>query len=117
MAQAEPIRGLSLLWPQAPSTSLTGEAQVRPIQPSGFEHWDARLELVNQQVGPVNQNGLPLARLSTEFSYQGSGWLVKGLRADLAGGTVAATGKYVAGQWQIDRKRLGSLNTADLRKT
>lgn len=98
---------LSLLWPQAPSTSLTGEAQVRPIQPSGFEHWDARLELVNQQVGPVNQNGLPLARLSTEFSYQGSGWLVKGLRADLAGGTVAATGKYVAGQWQIDSQVQG----------
>ena len=79
---------LASLWPQAPTTMLSGQAQVKP-QDTG---WQASLTLDNRQSGPWDQQRLPLQQLQAELNYTGGHWLLQSLNALGAGGSVQGQG-------------------------
>ncbi|WP_288254894.1 translocation/assembly module TamB domain-containing protein [uncultured Hydrogenophaga sp.] len=80
---------LALLWPQAPTTALTGTAQARP---DGTE-WRARLALNNESPGPVDKRRLPLESIEAEVLQSGERWTLERLSAAVAGGRVQAEGR------------------------
>jgi len=80
---------LALLWPQAPTTALTGTAQARP---DGAD-WRARLALNNESAGPLDKRRLPLEALHAEVVQSGARWTLERLEATLAGGRVQAQGR------------------------
>ncbi|WP_180125515.1 translocation/assembly module TamB domain-containing protein [Rhodoferax sp. BLA1] len=84
---------LASLWPQAPQTGLSGQAQVQP-QGSG---WLAGVTLKNSLSGPWDQQRLPLQALQAELAYSGGHWLLQSLLAQGAGG-------HIQGQGDIDAK-------------
>ncbi|MBT3067790.1 hypothetical protein KKO72_13330, partial [Rhodoferax sp. U11-2br] len=84
---------LANLWPQAPQTGLSGQAQVQP-QGSG---WLAGVTLKNSLSGPWDQQRLPLQALQAELTYSGGHWLLQSLQAQGAGG-------HIQGQGDIDAK-------------
>jgi translocation and assembly module TamB len=83
---------LASLWPQAPTTMLSGQAQVKP-QDTG---WQASLTLDNRQSGPWDQQRLPLQQLQAELNYTGGHWLLQSLQALGAGGSVQGRGEIDA---------------------
>jgi len=92
---------LAALWPQAPQTTLQGEASVRP-QASG---WQASIQFNNSQSGPWNAQRLPLQTLHTELGFQQGQWLLQALQANAAGGNVSAQGQlgtHPAGSWTVE---------------
>lgn len=80
---------LALLWPQAPTTALTGTAQARP---DGAD-WRARLALANESPGPADKRRLPLESIEAEVLQSGARWTLERLEAALAGGRVQAQGR------------------------
>lgn len=80
---------LALLWPQAPTTALTGTAQARP---DGAD-WRARLALANESDGPLDQRRLPLESIDAEVVQSGARWTLERLDAAVAGGRVRAEGR------------------------
>lgn len=84
---------LASLWPQAPQTGLSGQAQVQP-QGAG---WLAGVTLKNSLSGPWDQQRLPLQALQAELAYSGGHWLLQSLQAQGAGG-------HIQGQGDIDAK-------------
>lgn len=80
---------LALLWPQAPTTALTGTAQARP---DGTD-WRARLALNNEAAGPLDQRRLPLESIDAEVVQSGARWTLERLDAAAAGGRVRAEGR------------------------
>lgn len=99
LAQAHiDLAGLNLadLWPQAPQTRLSGQADVQP-QP-GEGHWRARVALDNTHSGPWDRQRLPLQQLRAELRYAAGGqWQVQALQAHGAGGTLQAQGRWQPG--------------------
>lgn len=93
---------LAMLWPQAPSTALSGQAEVKPASPASEQAWSAHIELHNKKLGPFDQNGFPLSRLKTMLVYQNAAWFVQDLQAQIAGGTLQAKGRYLKKDWQIE---------------
>jgi translocation and assembly module TamB len=95
---------LASLWPQAPTTVLSGQAQVKP-QDAG---WQASLTLDNSLSGPWDQQRLPLQQLQAELNYTGGHWLLQSLQALGAGGSIQGQGDMgatsavgtVAGLWR-----------------
>lgn len=81
---------LAALWPNAPTTDLSGQLQA---QPEG-ERWRAQLSLNNALVGPADQKGLPLRSLQTEVSQQGERWTIHHLKAQLGGGDVQGQASF-----------------------
>jgi len=79
---------LASLWPQAPQTSLSGQAQVQP-QGAG---WFARVTLDNRLSGPWDQQRLPLQHLHAELNHSGGHWLLQSLQAQGAGGSILGQG-------------------------
>ena len=73
---------LAMLWPQAPSTSLSGSLKAEP----DGDTWRARLGLSNANSGPADQQRLPLERLQVDLTQAGTHWTVERLEAQLAGG-------------------------------
>lgn len=78
---------LSMLWPQAPSTSLSGSLMAEP----DGDTWRARLDLRNANSGPADEQRLPLERLQVELTQAGTRWTVQRLEAQLAGGQLQGT--------------------------
>lgn len=73
---------LAMLWPQAPTTSLSGSLKAEP----DGETWRAQLDLSNANSGPADQQRLPLDRLQMDLTQAGTRWTVQRLEAQLAGG-------------------------------
>jgi len=73
---------LATLWPQAPTTSLSGTLRA---QPEG-DTWRATVRLTNAISGPADLQRLPLQRLHAEVEQQGTRWTFSGLDAQLGGG-------------------------------
>ncbi len=90
---------LARLWPQAPHTLLSGQAQVRPDGTG----WNAKLQLQNSLSGPLDQQRLPLQTATASVLYRNGQWLLSALKAALAGGTAQASGSYAGSPalWQL----------------
>jgi len=79
---------LASLWPQAPQTSLSGQAQLLPDSAG----WEAEVQVQNALEGPLNQNRLPLKNATASVLYRQGQWLLQALQAAVAGGSVTAQG-------------------------
>lgn len=90
---------LASLWPQAPRTSLSGQAQVVPDGTG----WKAQFEVRNALSGALDQQLLPLQSATASVLYRSGQWHVSDVQAALAGGTLQAQGSGAgrAKQWQI----------------
>ncbi|MDO8905093.1 translocation/assembly module TamB domain-containing protein [Hydrogenophaga sp.] len=78
---------LAVLWPQAPTTALSGSLVAEPDGAT----WRAKLDLTNANSGPADQQRLPLERLQVELTQTGTRWTVERLEAQLAGGQLQGT--------------------------
>lgn len=103
--QAQPIirgqaqwRGLNLaaLWPQAPTTQLSGDASVTP----DGQAWQGRLTLANARPGPWDQQRLPLNSVQADLRYDQTQWTLQSLQAKAAGGSITGSGDFTDGQWR-----------------
>lgn len=80
---------LAVLWPQAPTTSLSGSVQAEP----DGDIWRARLDLRNANSGPADQQRLPLQSLQIDLTQAGTRWNVERLEAQLAGGQLQGSAR------------------------
>ena len=91
---------LAALWPQAPQSLLSGEANVTPAG----QGWQGKLKLTNARPGPWNQQRLPLNTLQADVAYEQdqdqAQWTLQAVQATGAGGSVTGAGQFQAGQWQ-----------------
>ncbi|RUP35308.1 MAG: hypothetical protein EKK45_01425, partial [Curvibacter sp.] len=87
---------LSLLWPQAPATALSGTIDIHPGDGQA-PAWQARLDLRNPQAGPWDQQRLPIEQLSARLQQQGRAWVIDPVEARLGGGTLRLKGRWDAG--------------------
>ena len=91
---------LALLWPDAPQTSLTGSASLRPGSDSaatsaGTSTWSLQAQLVNALPGPLDKQRLPLENLQAQGEWRNGAAIVRSLRAGMGGGTLLASGAWL----------------------
>jgi translocation and assembly module TamB len=83
---------LALLWPQAPQTSLAGQARVLP---AGRAAWRVSASARNDQPGPWDQRRLPVSTLAFEGRIDEATLTVQSLQAQVAGGALQAEGRWL----------------------
>lgn len=81
---------VAALWPQAPQTLLSGQAQVTP----DGDGWQATVKLTNQGDGPWSQQRLPLTQLNAQMAVMQGQWTLQSLQAKGAGGHLEALGHF-----------------------
>lgn len=89
------VRGLdlSLFWPSAPRTAITGTARAAP----DGARWRARIDLRNTRPGPWDQGALPLEALRARVNLENGRWQVDALDATLGGGQLGLQGHVDTG--------------------
>lgn len=101
---------LAGLWPDAPLTALSGEAQASPRE----QGWQARVALGNALPAPLDRQGLPFDQLRLELIHEASRWTLPGFEARLGAGRLHGNASLTAensvpwqgpwsGQVQIER--------------
>jgi translocation and assembly module TamB len=97
---------LGALWPQAPRTSLAGQAR---LQPAGTATWALTTDFTNEMPGPWDRQRLPIDRLSASGEWRQSGQaLVRSLEAKLGGGSMQASGQWRGDRgWTLESKLAG----------
>lgn len=92
------VRALDLgaLWVEAPRTRLTGHVDVTPLPAGGAPGWQVDARLTNADAGPWDERLLPLQQLTANLAWQDRVATVHALRAELGGGTIAASGRWAA---------------------
>jgi translocation and assembly module TamB len=102
---------LHTMWPQAPQTELSGQAEVIPKADS----WQAQVQLRNTLPGPWNDNRLPVNALSAALGFNAGQWTVDNLKLQGAGGRLTGSGQIKAGQWsghaKIEHLQPGAIHT------
>ena len=96
---------LAALWPQAPTTDLSGQARVMPEG----EGWQGSVMAKNARSGPWDKQQLPLQDIDAQVVFEGGQWLLKSLKAHGAGGewqasgevTPASEGASALAQWKV----------------
>ena len=101
---------LAALWPEAPQTLLTGNAQVEP-QGAG---WQAQINLLNRLAGPWDQGRVPVDSAKAQVEFADGRWNIQSLNADGAGGHIKAQGKLAEAAsigalsgWQVQAQLQG----------
>ena len=123
------VRALDVgaIWAEAPRTHLTGRVDIQPLPADGASGWAVDADLVNAAAGPWDQRQLPVDQLLADVTWQGGVATVRALKAQVGGGSVESTGRWVAppaaaaaasapasaGTWQIDT-RINGINPARL---
>lgn len=94
------LRALDLgaIWAAAPRTRLGGTLELAPLaSPTTPDAgWTLRADLDNQTPGPWDQRALPLEHLEADVDWHDRTALVRTLEARVAGGALAASGRWVA---------------------
>ncbi|HMN20257.1 MAG TPA: translocation/assembly module TamB domain-containing protein [Ottowia sp.] len=94
------LRALDLgaLWAQAPATHLGGTLDLAPLAAADAAGggWTLHAALENRQPGPWDQRQLPLEQMTADLDWQDGTATVRTLQALLAGGTLEASGRWVA---------------------
>ena len=80
---------LAALWPQAPQTLLTGNAQVEPRR----ANWLARINLTNRLPGPWDKGRLPVDSARALVEFAAGRWNIQSLNLESAGGRIQAQGR------------------------
>ena len=102
---------LAVLWPGAPQTLLSGDAQVQPRGAS----WLANLRVENGLPGPWDKQLVPVQQARAVVGWAAGSWNIESLQAESAGGTIDVQGlQLAAGEptvWQGSAK-LAAVNPA-----
>ncbi len=87
---------LSTLWPQAPTTFLSGNVHAGWSSKGGqTAPWQLSSRLLNSKHGPWSQNALPIERLELEATWLDERWQLDRLQTQALGGRVQAQGHLV----------------------
>jgi len=86
---------LAPLWPQAPQTHLSGQAQLQPDGPN----WSLQAELRNLLPGAWDVQRLPLTQLTLQARHHQGLWQVLPSQAQLAGGQMQVQAEQSAAGW------------------
>lgn len=101
---------LSLLWPQAPETALSGSVHAQPE--SGA--WRARLDLRNARSGPWDQRRLPIDHLQAALELRAGRWLLPRVHAQLGRAQAQASGEFQPASSSAPAQWLGQLQAQRL---
>lgn len=102
---------LAALWPQAPSTRLSGSASVAPQE----QGWALQADLHNAAAGPWDRQRLPLDALRAQARYDGEVWTVPEAELRLGQGSATVQGSYRPATQQLQgRAELRAINPAAL---
>lgn len=113
----------AVLWPDAPQTRLTGSASVAPLAAtsttigtatSATTAWSIQLQAINSLPGPWDKQRLPFNQLDTSAQWQGGLVIVKSLNAQLAGGSLSASGQAEGTQTVGFQVLLKNINPRDV---
>lgn len=87
---------LALLWPEAPSTLLTGEIEAGPggSAPGGGTVWQARADIRNAKPGPWDSGQLPIEQVQVRASFDGMTWTLPEATVRAGGGRIEAEGNW-----------------------
>ncbi|MBS0294309.1 MAG: translocation/assembly module TamB domain-containing protein [Proteobacteria bacterium] len=84
---------LAALWPQAPTTRLSGSAGLEPAA-NGAPGWHIQARLLNEQSGPWDRQRLPIDSLQASASYDGHEWTVPQALLHIGRGSVSLQGRF-----------------------
>ena len=92
------VRALDVgaIWAEAPRTHLTGRLDVTPLPDGGAPGWAVDADLANRAAGPWDQRQLPVEQLLADVTWQGGVATVRALKAQVGGGSVESTGRWVS---------------------
>ncbi|MCG2594172.1 translocation/assembly module TamB domain-containing protein [Ramlibacter sp. XY19] len=90
---------LAQFWPAAPRTLLSGHVEVAPLAAGA---WKLQADVRNGLAGPWDAQRLPVESAKAEGEWRGGTALVKQLRAQLAGGSVAGEGAWEGDGWRFE---------------
>ncbi len=110
---------LARLWPQAPTTLLSGEFTLGPdaAAPDTPQGWHGHVKLRNGKPGPWDLGRLPLAQIKADLSFDGTHWNVPHATLQAGGGRIEASGRWspAPAPWQalatLQDVRPGELHT------
>jgi translocation and assembly module TamB len=87
---------LALLWPDAPSTLLTGEIEAGPdgSASGGTTLWQARVDIRNAKPGPWDSGQLPIEQVQARAGFDGNSWTLPEATVRVGGGRVEAEGSW-----------------------
>ncbi|MGK6305711.1 translocation/assembly module TamB domain-containing protein [Variovorax sp. DT-64] len=108
---------VALLWPEAPSTLLSGEIEAGPdgSAPAGSTVWQARADIRNAKPGPWDSGRLPVEQVQARASFDGSTWTLPEATVRAGGGRIEAQGRWspAPAPWQA-RARVRGVRPAAL---
>lgn len=92
------VRALDVgaIWAEAPRTHLTGRLDVTPLPAGGAPGWAVDADLANRAAGPWDQRQLPVEQLLADVTWQAGVATVRALKAQVGGGSVESTGRWVS---------------------
>ena len=117
------------LWPDAPQTRLTGSASVVPVTATGSAvgstagtvtptaattAWALQLRAANSLPGAWDKQRLPIKQLDTSAQWRDGLVVVKSLNAQLAGGSLVASGQAEGTQTIGFQALLKNINPREL---
>jgi translocation and assembly module TamB len=108
------------LWPDAPRTQLTGSASVAPITSTGSvvgtatTSWTLQLRAANSLPGAWDKQRLPINQLDMSAEWRDGLVVVKSLNAQLAGGSLVASGQAEGTQTISFQALLKNINPREL---
>jgi translocation and assembly module TamB len=88
---------LSVLWPQAPRTLISGQGNAgwrKPQGPGSTEMWHLNSHITNDRHGPWSQKALPVERLQLGLTWHDQRWELHQLQALALGGRFQAQGAW-----------------------
>ncbi|HYP71099.1 MAG TPA: translocation/assembly module TamB, partial [Variovorax sp.] len=108
---------LARLWPQAPTTLLSGQVHAGPDATLGALGWQGTADLRNNRPGPWDEGQLPVEQLQAKASFDGHEWTVPELNIAAGGGHITGSGSWqpAPDPWQasidVQRVQLSQLYT------
>lgn len=84
------------IWAEAPRTQLSGRLDVTPLPEGEAPGWAVDADITNRAAGPWDQRQLPLDQLLADVTWQGGVATVRALKAQVGGGSVESTGRWVS---------------------
>lgn len=110
---------LARLWPEAPTTLLSGSVEAGPDAGSAGAGtvWQASADIRNAQPGPWDTGKLPVERIEARASFDGTTWTLPQATVRAGGGSIEAEGRWspAPAPWQARARvrsvRPGALHT------
>lgn len=93
---------LARLWPEAPTTLLSGEVEAGPAA-GAPQVWQATADIRNASPGPWDDARLPVEQIQARLSFDGTTWTFPEATVRAGGGRIQAEGRWspAPAPWQV----------------